>query len=124
MLKKIETIDEATEIINMVSKSFIGLAILQLVLMVLLLGNYYAIIDFIAITLIALLLKKFKKVEFAIIIFLISLASLVFTVMNKIGLGEGGKNIYMSSIMVVMSFNAIKATCFIRKAKKEEEINM
>ncbi|MEJ8554737.1 hypothetical protein [Tepidibacter sp. Z1-5] len=124
MSKKIENIDDATKIINTVSSSFIALAILQLVILVIFLGNYYAILDVIIIIVIASLLKKFKNITFAIIMFLISLASLVSTVMNRIGLSEGGQNIYLTVIMVLMSVKAIRATWFIRKAKKEEKLNI
>lgn len=120
---KIETIDDATKIINMVSNSFIGLAIIQIVLLAVLLENYYAIVDSVIIMVIALLLKKFKNIVFSILILLVSLGALVATVMSKIGLTQGGQNVYLTVVMLYMSIKAVKATLFIRKTKKEEKIN-
>ncbi|WFD10926.1 hypothetical protein [Tepidibacter hydrothermalis] len=120
MSKKIETIEDATKIINNVSGSFIGLAIIQIVLLVVLLQNYYAIIDSLIIIVIALLLRKFKNIVSSILILLVSLGALVATVMSKIGLAQGGQNVYLTVLMVYMSIKAVKATLFIRKAKKEE----
>lgn len=115
---KMVTYEDAIKTIKTVTNAFIGVAMIQFLFLVVFLQNYGAILDALVLVILSLILKKFPNMLCAVLLFLLSLGGLVVTAMNKFGMGQGGKNIYLALLLVVVSIKGIKATWLIRKLKK------
>lgn len=115
---KIETQDEALEVIKGVSIGFYFLAVLQIVIGYFLIG-LESIIDGVIYAVLAFLLRKFNSRVVAVILLLISIASIVFTGINQFAGGTGGKNTILAVITVWASIRAIQATFKLHKLQHQ-----
>jgi hypothetical protein len=109
MFAPIATGDDALKMIREASLAFFFVAALSALLGVVLAPALLT--DAVIIALLAGILMKWRSRIAAVLLLLVSGGGLVVTVLNRLGLmAEGGKNIFLAVIMVIMAVRAVEAT--------------
>jgi hypothetical protein len=112
---KIETRDDALKVIKEVSLTFLGLAGLQLALMVFVLRQYAVVYDVAVIVLGVFFLWRFKSRAAAVLLLLLAGAELGVTVANRAGAAVGGgNNIFLGLVMLWAGIRAVQASFKLR----------
>lgn len=117
---KIETEQDAIQVIKASSNGFYTVAGIQLVIGLLLAflrraAIIEAIIDPLVYASLSLLLRKFRSRVVAVILLSYSCATLVVTIINKFGGDEGGQNVILAIIVFWTSVRAIQASFTLNK---------
>jgi hypothetical protein len=109
LFSPITTGDDALNMIREASIAFFCVAALQA-----LLGTALApamLTDAVIIAVLAGILMKWRSRIAAVLLLLVSGGGLVVTVLNRLGItAEGGKNIFLAVIMLVVAVRAVEAT--------------
>lgn len=110
MFGKIETEEQALQVIREASKGFFWLAGMQAVLALLIYPA--AVLDAALYAILGYWLRKSNSKVAALLLLLIALGALGVTVMNRLGVGEGmgGRNIFLAVIVFWVSVRAVQAT--------------
>jgi hypothetical protein len=112
---KIETADDARRNIKYTSGAFLIVAALQAALGVLVLHEYSMLVDAVAFAIAAFFLRRYSSRAAAIILLVLALGGAAMTVANRLGYEDsGGKNIFLSIIMVWAGVRAVMATYKLR----------
>ena len=112
---RIESKAQAEKIIKDISNAFFLVAALQVVVGYFSLGPT-TIVDGIIFAVLAALLRRYKNFAVAVILLFISLASIVTTLLSRLGyLERGGKNIFLALIIAWISVRAVQAAVMLKK---------
>jgi hypothetical protein len=105
----ITTGDDALQMIREASIAFFCVAALQAVVGATLASAMLT--DAVIIAVLAGILMKWRSRIAAVLLLLVSGAGLVVTVLNRLGtMAEGGKNIFLAVIMLIVAVRAVEAT--------------
>jgi len=121
LFSKIETEEDALNVIKDSSNGFYFLAALQATLGFVVSGPMI-LIDSILFVILGFSLRKYESRAVAIILLLLSLAALYSTMMNRI-YNTGGQNIFLAAVMVWASIRAFQATVALKKIRKAQKDN-
>jgi len=116
-INKIDTKEAALLVIRECSYGFYFVAAFAAVASIFLGASF--LIDGIIFAACAFLLSKFKHVLLAFILFFLSGAGLVTTIINSFH-GKSGSNIFLAIVLVWISVRAIQATFWLRRYKHEK----
>lgn len=109
LFAKIETRDDALKVVKDASIGFFAVAVLQA-----LLGAFLApslLIDAAILTVLAAGLMKWHSRAAAVALVLVSGGEALVTVLNRLGImAQGGKNVVLAFIMLVVAIRAVEAT--------------
>lgn len=105
----IVTRQDAEKAIKESSYSFLGLAVFQSILGYFIVG-FYAFVDGFLFAFLALWLLKRKSKNAAVILLIISVINVFSTFFNRINNAPGGRNIFLTIIMLFVAYRAVKAT--------------
>lgn len=120
MFSKIETREDALEVIKDSSNGFFVVAAIQIAIGIFLMPSI--ILDGVVFAVLGLLLRQLHSRVVAVLLLMVSISSLVMTIMNKFDAEtHGGSNIYLAGIMVYVSVRAIQATFKYQTLLKSEE---
>jgi uncharacterized membrane protein HdeD (DUF308 family) len=119
MFGKIETKEDALKVIKDTAIAFYVVAALQIVLAFFI--GLSAIIDGIIYIVLAFLLQKFNSRIVAVLMLILTGIGVVVTAMNRLGSGQGGRNILLALVMIWASIRAIQATFRLNTLSSEEE---
>lgn len=120
MFSKIETREEALDVIKDSSNGFFVVAGIQIVIGIILMPSI--ILDGVVFAVLGLMLRQLNSRIVAVLLLLVSIGSFVMTSMNKFGVtSEGGGNIFLAGLMVYVSIRAIQATFKYHLLLKSEE---
>ena len=108
---KIETVEDAQEAVKSSSNVFIFVGALTFINGFLGLAEIFDALLFIFL---GFILKKYKKLYVAVILFILSLLSLIITILNSI-IGGGDSNIFLAAILVYAGFRAVKGAWKLKK---------
>ena len=121
MFAKIESCDDAQKMVKDASYAFYFVAGLQGVLGCFILPSM--ILDGIVYGVLAFFLHRFGSRIAAVLLFLMACLSLVVTIMNKMGVAnQGGGNIFLAVIVLIVSARAIEATFKLRGQFKTYQV--
>jgi hypothetical protein len=122
MFAKIESREDAQKMVRDAAYAFYFTAALQGVIGYFILKSMIA--DGVLYAVLAFSLHKSSSRIAAVLLFLLTLISFVVTIMNKIGAtNQGGGNIFLASIVLIISVRAIEATFKLRGKFKEAAPN-
>jgi len=114
LFSKIETREDAVKAVRDCAGGFFVVAAIQGVLGALLIPSL--IIDALIITVLALILRKWHSRFAAVLLLLMSVLILGTTVGNRIGVtSQGGGNIFLAVLMVLVAFRSVQATFILAK---------
>ena len=119
---KIEDKDTALKIIKECVYCFYFIAALNVII-----GFFLSLgfmIDGIIFAVCAFLLSKFKHVVIAIILLIISCASLIITMVNNLTHAKGGSNMFLAVALVWISTRAVQATVKLRREKNGNKTDL
>jgi membrane associated rhomboid family serine protease/uncharacterized Tic20 family protein len=109
LFDRIENQEGALKVIRDAAKGFYLLGGIQILLGISIIREM--LFDGITLTILAFFLHKFASRIAAILLLLISSASLIITILNLAGItSQGGRNIWLAAIIVITSVRAIEAT--------------
>ena len=114
LFSKIETRDDALKAVRDCAGGFFVVAAIQGVLGALLFPSL--IIDALVIAVLAFILRQWHSRFAAVVLLLTSLLILGTTVGNRIGVtSQGGGNIFLAVLMVLVAFRSVRATFILAK---------
>lgn len=117
MFAKIKSVEDAHDMIKSASLVMYFVAATQV--FIAFFATPMAIIDAIAFAVLGYFLNKFKSIVPAILCLMLSLISAYFTITNKInamnGIQEGGTNILLSLIVLIISVRSVEAAYKYKK---------
>ena len=114
LFSKIETRDDALKAVRDCAGGFFVVAAIQGVLGAILFPSM--IIDALLIAVLAFIIRQWHWRFAAVVLLLMSLVIVVTTVGNRIGAtSQGGGNIYLAVLMVLVAFRSVQATFILAK---------
>ena len=123
LFSSIETRDDALKMIRSASTGFFTVAALQALIGVFLMPAI--LIDAVILTVLALILRKWNSRVAAVLLLLMASAEAIVTVLNRIGvMAEGGKNIFLAFIMLVLAIRAAEASFKLHGSLAEESVSL
>jgi hypothetical protein len=122
MFAKIESREDAQKMVRDASYAFYFMAVLQGVIGCFILKSM--VVDGVLYAILAFFLHKFSSRIAAVLLFLMTFISFAVTIMNKIGASnQGGGNIILAIIVLIISVRAIEGTLKLRGKFKEAAPN-
>lgn len=117
LIDKIDTKEKALVIVKETSWLYILFLPILIIIFSFWLGNTFALLDVVIYVFLGLFLYQTKSRIVAGLMLIFALWVLVVTVLAKAGVMEGGTNIILAALVVLVSFRAIKATTYLRANK-------
>jgi hypothetical protein len=108
MFSSIEAREDALKMARSAGHAFLFVAALNVAMGLLMQPS--AFVDAIALTVLGVILVKWHSRVAAVLLLLISLGQGAVTVLNRLGVTSGGKNIFLAIIMVIVAVRAVEAT--------------
>ena len=108
MFSSIDAREDALKMARSAAHAFLFVAALNVAMGLLLQPS--AFVDAIALTVLGVILLKWHSRVAAVLLLLISLGQGAVTVLNRLGVTAGGKNMILAVIMVIVAVRAVEAT--------------
>lgn len=107
---ELRTKEEAEKVINYNFWFFVCIAILLSIMYILVFGNYFAIVESLLLLFLALMVRFTKSRFFAVALFILVSLEVIVTILAKLGITEGGTNIFLAALFFLASLNTLRAT--------------
>ena len=114
---KITTKEEAKKVIKDARNGFYILAAIEILAGLFVLG-IPTVVDGVLFGVLAFLMDRFNSRIAAVVLLLLAIAAVFVTIQSSIGGGAGGRNVFLSVIVAVISIRAVQATLKFHNLQK------